>query len=167
MPYEQNYQKKKKKGKEVSTCFSNITWWFPQRTAQNLSSFTWIEPQTQQLHFQEPILQGCTYKGLISNKRRAIIHPHYRIALASFTLYICLPHVKVSKAHCDTKEDINLSPAVYKHLPMCMRPGKSLKAMQQTGDSAYPGKENVLEEGIREYHNFLAYTFEQYFTFRQ
>ena len=43
---------------------------------------------------------------------------------------------------------------------MYMRTGKSLKAIQQTLDSAYPGKENVLEEGIKEYHNFLAYTFE-------
>lgn len=50
---------------------------------------------------------------------------------------------------------------------MYMRTGKSLKDIQQMADSAYPGKENVLEEGIQEYHNFLAYTFEQYFTFRQ
>lgn len=43
---------------------------------------------------------------------------------------------------------------------MYMRIGKSLKDIQQMADSAYPGNENVLEEGIQEDHNFLAYPFE-------
>lgn len=119
-----------------------------------------LDPAITLLGTYPPILQGCTYKDLISIKRRVITHPDYRRALVSFTHCTCLTHVKVSKAHCYTKEGINVSPAVYQRLLMYMRTGKSLKAIQQTLDSAYPGKENVLEEGIKEYHNFLAYTSE-------